>query len=250
MTVLEQFLAQLNSLENEEVKAPLLESFKAVESVFGETIQRRDSVSETNRSLTDKIKSFETTLGLSEGYDMNDVKALLNSDKDLEKLKGDLESKYNNDITQLRDALNSKENDFNELNNRYNDSIFKNEVVNSGLLGAFIDEPMARNMITGLIKEKTIFKDGNIYAKDSTTGDIAKDIKTGESLKLESVVNEIKSTISPVYLAAQTNTNGGGMTPSSNGGGKGNKISDYSIAELKEMKAKNPQQYEALQKKV
>ena len=129
----------------------------------------------------------------------------------------------------LRTELQSKDEAFNTLNSKHNDSLFKTSVLDSGLLDGFVDEPEARNMIIGKLKPQFIFDEGKIFVNDGN-GEKAKNISTGEFLSPQSVVDSVKSSINPMYLTPQSNNGGGGTPPNNTNGGGGNKeinASDY-----------------------
>lgn len=211
MTVLQQFLTALDKVQDETLRAELKGDFGSVEGAFTDAITTRDKAKETNRLLKDFKSEIGNSLGLDKEYTVADIQGKLsNNNQDLEKLKTDISSKYENDLETLRSELTNRESSFNELTGKYNETIFNNTITQSGLLNDFVDEPMARNLITGTIKEKLLFEDGQIFVKDSSTGEKAKDIRTGEFLKADSVINDIKSTISPMYLKADVIAQGGG----------------------------------------
>lgn len=226
MTVLEQFKALLSKVESEELKTELTEAFTKVEGVVSEFKDTRDKAKDANKSLTTLKKEIAELMGFDDDYSAAEIKAFLeskNSSKDLEKLKSELTSKYENDLKILRDEISNKDTLIQETTNKYNDSLFKSAIVESGLLSDFVDEPMARSNITSMIKEKLIYEDGKVYVKDSTTGDKAKDIRTGEFLSPSSVIDSMKATISPIYLnpavqAVGTNTPPANQGTPSNGG--------------------------------
>ena len=220
MTVLEQFKTLLSKVESEELKTELTEAFGKVEGVVSEFKETRDKAKETNKSLSTLKKEIAELMDLDEDYSAAEIKGFLdsrNSNKDLEKLKTELTSKYENDLKTLRDEISSKDSLIQDTTNKYNDSLFKSAIVESGLLSDFVDEPMARNSITSMIKEKLIYEDGKVYVKDSTTGDKAKDIRTGEFLSASSVIDSMKATISPIYLNPSVKAQGGNTPPANQG---------------------------------
>lgn len=220
MTVLEQFKSLLSKVESEELKTELTEAFGKVEGVVTEFKETRDKAKEANTSLSALKKDIAELMGFSDDYSKADIEEFLkakNSNKDLEALKADLTSKYENDLKTLRDEIAQRDSALQETTNKYNDSLFKSAIVESGLLSDFVDEPMARANITSMIKDSLIYEDGKVYVKDATTGEKAKDIRTGEFLSPKSVIDNLKTTISPIYLNPDMKAQGGGTPPASQG---------------------------------
>ena len=213
MTVLSQFKIMLSELENSE---KLVEAFSSVESVFNDTIKTMDKAKEQNRALSDNLKSINELFELEE-FSLDTIKSKLGEpSKDVEKLKAQLTEKYEKDLSTLRSELQQKETSLNDISTKFREMMFTNKVIDGGLLSDFVDEPMARRNIIEMIKPRLLEKDGNFYAKDNTSGDIAKDIRTGEFLTAKNVIDEIKSTINPMYLKPQSTTQGTGATASRN----------------------------------
>lgn len=230
MNKLEQFKSDyLSKLESED-KDKILGAFEEVENIFNETIQRRDGVSKTNRELTERIKGIQETLGLEENFGNDDIKNLLaNVNSDAEKLKADIsakyEEKYSNDIQALKQQTEEYKNNFENINSKYNESLFESAIVQSGLLDDFVDESMARkNIIDNMIKPKLLYKDGKVFVKDETTGDVAMKLGTNEPYSPSEVINGIKESINPMYLKANANANGGGVPPNQSNGHQPQKL--------------------------
>ena len=178
--------------------------------------QRKDLGTKVD-ALIAKHKGLKDVFGFEDDeFSIDDIKSYLkdNSSADLDKLKASLESKYEKDMATLRSELATKDGLINETTTKYNDSLFKSAIVESGLLSEFVDEPMARNNITAMIKDKLIYEDGKVYVKDSTTGEKAKDIRSGEFLSPKSVIDGLKTTISPIYLNPAMKNNGTNTPPS------------------------------------
>lgn len=218
MNVLEQFKTDfLDSLESEN-KDKIISAFGEVTSVFNETISRRDSVSNTNRDLKEKIDGISKALELGEDFTADDITKLLNEKqgdtvKIKEQISAQYEEKYSGDMKALNEELQGLKSQNGEITTKYNDTLFLNAVVNSGLLDGFVDDKDARdNIIIPKIKDKLLYKDGQVFVKDGITGDIANRIGTNEPLNPSSVVDSVKTTISPIYLKAQANGNGMGTT--------------------------------------
>lgn len=215
MTKLEQFKAFLTSLESDK-KEEILTAFIDVEGVFNEAISSRDKAKESNRALKEQVKSIGDTLGLSDEFTNEDIKSVLSEkNTDAEKIKSEIsakyEEKYSTEFKTLTEKLQLAETNVNDVTTKYNDSLFNNAVSNGGLLNDFVDEPMARQNITNMVKEQLIYRDGKIFVKDATTGDIATKLGTNEPLEASEVINNIKATISPIYLKAETKAQGTGM---------------------------------------
>lgn len=242
MTKLDQFRKLLEELDSDS-KDSLLGAFKEVESVFTETIERRDSVSKTNRELKESLKEFGNTLKLNEDFTNDDVADFVanldkkaNKNEEVEKIKAEMQLRYDTDTKALSEKFSSKEIEFNDLSTKHNDSIFMNEITNSGVMSKFVDEPMGRTNIMNMIRDKSVRgEDGKIYAKDSITGGVLKDINNNNApLGLDYLVDNIVSTINPIYLAPETNGQGGGTPPNQVNANQNNQsmdISKYKSAE-------------------
>lgn len=217
---------QLKSLINsdyetvEDMQKALSEAMPTIEGEINKGNTQRKELGKKADELVDLKKAIGAKLGLDDVNEASIGEAIeaivANGDKaeEIEALRESLSKKYESDIEQLRSELNQKETFIGDLTQKHNDALFDKHITSSGLLEGFVDEPMARNMVISQIKEKLIYDNGNVYVKDSASGDIAKDIRTGEPLKPESVVSELKKTISPMYLVSETTAQGGGTPPS------------------------------------
>ena len=251
MNALQQFLAQLNTElgDNEELKVKLADGFKAVQTAFDTTKERTDKLGITADNQAKVIKLVASKLNVDEITEDSISEAIKglskNKDEGIEALK----TKHEDEVARIRDTftseLKAKDEAFNTLGLKLNDTLFKTSIIDSGLLDGFVDEPMARNNIIGQIKDSLIYEDGKIFVKDNSTGEKAKDNMTGEYLSPESVVQNLQSTINPMYLTADIKANGGG-TPPNQTTPTGKKFSDYTSAELVALNRTNPTAYQAL----
>lgn len=231
MNVLDQFKQDfLDTLESEN-KEQIVGAFGEVVNVFNETIQRRDAVSGTNRELKAKINDIATALNLGEDFQVEDIKSVLEGSKGADEatlrdeISAKFEEKYSNDMKTLTTQLEELKTQNGDITNKYNDTLFVNAVVNSGLLDNFVDDKDARDsIIIPRIKDKLLYKDGQVFVKDETTGDVATKLGTNEPLSPASVVDSLKTSISPIYLKAQSQANGMGIKSNQthvvDGGGK------------------------------
>jgi hypothetical protein len=216
-------IEQLEKLINGEyestelMKTALTDAMPTFKTFIDNNKSQRKELGTKVDALIAKQKGLKDVFGFEDDeFSIDDIKSYLkdNSSADLDKLKASLESKYEKDMTTLRSELATKDGLINETTTKYNDSLFKSAIVESGLLSEFVDEPMARNNITAMIKDKLIYEDGKVYVKDSTTGEKAKDIRSGEFLSPKSVIDGLKTTISPIYLNPAMKNNGSGTPPS------------------------------------
>ena len=216
-------IEQLEKLINGEyestelMKKALTEAMPTFKTFIDNNKSQRKDLGTKVDALIAKQKGLKDVFGFEDDeFSIDDIKSYLkdNSSADLDKLKASLESKYEKDMTTLRSELATKDGLINETTTKYNDSLFKSAIVESGLLSEFVDEPMARNNITAMIKDKLIYEDGKVYVKDSTTGEKAKDIRSGEFLSPKSVIDGLKTTISPIYLNPAMKNNGTNTPPS------------------------------------
>ena len=216
-------IEQLEKLINGEyestelMKTALTDAMPTFKTFIDNNKSQRKELGTKVDALIAKQKGLKDVFGFEDDdFSIDDIKSYLkdNSSADLDKLKASLESKYEKDMTTLRSELATKDGLINETTTKYNDSLFKSAIVESGLLSEFVDEPMARNNITAMIKDKLIYEDGKVYVKDSTTGEKAKDIRSGEFLSPKSVIDGLKTTISPIYLNPAMKNNGTNTPPS------------------------------------
>jgi len=252
MNALQQFLAQLNTelVDNEELKGKLTDGFKAVQTAFDTTKERADKLGTKADDLAKVTKLIGSKLNVDEITEDSISEAIKLLSKSKDEGAETLKTKHENELAKVRETfsaeLRAKDDEFNTLGAKLNDTLFKTSIIDSGLLDGFVDEPMARNNIIGQIKDSLIYEDGKIFVKDSSTGEKAKDNMSGEYLSPESVVKNLQSTINPMYLTTDIKAHGGG-TPPNNGSTKtGKKFSDYNSTELVAMNRDNPAMYQAL----
>jgi len=251
MNALQQFLAHLNTElgDNEELKVKLTDSFKAVQTAFDTTKERADKLGTKADELAKVNKLIGSKLNVEEITEDSISEAIKGLSKSKDEGTEALKTKYEDELTKVRDTFNTelkaKDNEFNALGLKLNDTLFKTSIIDSGLLDGFVDEPMARNNIISQIKDSLIYEDGKIFVKDNSTGERAKDNMTGEYLSPDSLVKNLQSTINPMYLTADIKAQGGG-TPPKGTPPTGKKFSEHTSAELVELNRTNPTAYQAL----
>lgn len=213
MTVLEQYSALLNGIEDTELKEKLTTAFDGVTGAFNDAINTRDKQKTNNKDLAEFKNNVAELFGLGEDFTIDDVKS---QHGDVSKIKEDLTKKHENDLNLLRSELKIANENITSLTGKNNDMLFNSAIVESGLLDGFVDEPMARTNIIGMIRDQLLYEDGNVFVKDSTTGDKAKDVTSGEYLSPKSVIENVKGTINPMYLNPDVKGQGGGTPPRGN----------------------------------
>lgn len=235
----QQFGSMLGEMEDGETKTNLLNAFGNVRLDFDQAIQKRVDIK-------NDFDSYKSSVTSKLGTDISEYTVPTQSD-DLEKLKQDLETKYNTDTQQLRDNVSEWENKYTQSNTKLEDMLFSSEVEKAGLLTGFNTEnPMVKDMLLKKIKDSLILQEGVFYVKDGTTGDKARDIKTGEFLPAKSVSDGMLASpewtpfVSPKAQASGMGTQTTTTTTT------GKKFADYTSGELVEMRRTNPAQYELL----
>jgi len=153
-----------------------------------------------------------------------------------------IEEKYQGDLQKLRDELSKASKTIEDNNSKFEDLTFKTTIIDNGLLEPFVDEAMARNNIIEMVKDKVIFQDGQIFAKDAVTGKIATDLTTGKPLGVDSVINDIKTNINPMYLKPDVKANGGGANSATNTNNGTLKRSEMSASEKGKYISENGQE--------
>ena len=220
MTKFEQFRTLLADLDIE-AKDTLIGAFDEAiaenSNIKNDIVKQRDELKADRKNLLDQLDTVKGTLGLDE-LNEDSLSGILKGKKGESELREELskkyEEKYNSDIQKLTEQINELTNQNGEITNKYNDTLFKNAVVNSGLLDSFVDDKDARDsIIIPRIKDKLLFKDGQVFVKDETTGDIATKLGTNEPLSPNDVIESLKTTISPIYLKAQSQGQGMGTNP-------------------------------------
>jgi len=218
MTALQQLLSLINeNIEDETIKGKLVTATQNVEGVVKEVIQSRDNTKAKISELSEQIGLFKNTLGIEADDELN---ADLIASKVKNNSKADeIEAKYKKALDDLRLENENLSKAVTAKDTELSDMSFNHTVLNGGLMDDFVDDSMARNMLLNQIKEQTIFKDGKIYAKDSVTGDIARNVETKEPLGADAVINNLKKTVNPMYLKPDVKTNGGGASGGTQTGG-------------------------------
>lgn len=227
-----QLRAKLLSLDldnKEEILSNFDDAVNENDNIKKDIVTQRDNLKTELKSTTENLNLAKKTLGIEELNEDNLKSVLSNAKVEESELREQIskqyEDKYTNDMTTLTSQLEELKTQNADITNKYNDNLFVNGVVNSGLLDSFVDDKDARdNIIIPKLKDKFIYKDNQIFVKDPRTGDIATVIGTDKPLDPASVVNKLKENISPIYLKPQANANGMPMSPNQtrteNSGGK------------------------------
>jgi hypothetical protein len=213
MSKAEQFKTYLNSLElGDEVKTDILTKFGNVDKSYSEIIEdiktSRDETKSKLNTYKEQLSTVKNVLKIDDDLSEDVIKQALKDSSNIDKI----EEKYQGDLQKLRDELSNSNEIIKQNEAKFNDLTFKTTIIDNGFLNDFVDEPMARNNIIDMVKDKVIFQDGQMFAKDLTTGKIATDLTTGKPLGADSVISEIKSNINPMYLKPDVKANGGGAS--------------------------------------
>lgn len=240
MNYLQQFGGMLNELEDGELKTNLLNAFGNVKLDFNQAIEKRNT-------LKDEFESYKSKVTAKLGGDIDTFEVPKQGD-DLEKIKSDLEAKYNNDTQQLRDDISSWEKKYNDTNTQLENMMFNAEVEKAGLLNGFItDNPRVKEMLLSEIRDKLILQDGVFYVKDNATGDKARDIKTGDFLSAKSISDGMRESNEWLpFVKANSQAQGMGTPPQQSQHQTGKKWSDYTSNELVAISRENPALYNQL----
>lgn len=239
-----QFLDLIQSnIEDETLRNKLIDAgnnvFRALEDLKDDAIETRDKAKGKLRDKVALLDSIQDKLGLDEDFTVTDIASKIKTSA----TNDEIEAKYKTDIDGLRAKLSESEASYNDLQTKFDDTMFTNSINQSGVLSNFVDEPMARNNILSQYKEKTIYEDGKLYAKDETTGKIATDLTTGAKLGIESVTANIVKGLNPMYLNPQVKgTNGGANSTQQTHSTNTNKRSEMTASQKAEYITKNGQE--------
>ncbi len=225
---------------SDDIKAKLVSMVSNVETSAN---GRFEDVQESR----DKFKAKNTEL-LSQLEDEKAKKVPKDSSEEVEKVRAEMQLRYDTDTKKLSDESLEKDSKYKALESTHEDFLYSKDISDSGLMPKFVEETMARKNINDMIKAKTIRgEDGKIYAKDEITGGILRDINNENApLGLEYVVNEIASTINPMYLAPQGNGGGGGANHNQGNHSGGKSWAEMTGGEKVALFKKDPKQYEQL----
>lgn len=247
MGYIQQFGSMLNELEDGELKTSLVNAFGNVRLDFEQAIEKRDTIKSelanykqniSNLIGTDSIDGVKTKL-----EDMSK-----SSNKDVDKLKADLQAKYEADTNELRKMLDGEKAKYSELTTKHEAMLFKNEVERQGLLQGFkTDNPRVKDMLLAEIQDKLILENGTFYVKDSATGEKARDIKSGDYLSAKSVSDGmLQSNEWADFVSPQTKASGTGTPPANQSTPSAKKFTEYTSSELVELHRTNPTRYNQL----
>lgn len=240
MNFLQQYRNLLNGLEDGEMKTNLVNAFGNVELDFNNAITARDSAKQT-------LNDYKTLVTSKIGTDDVTTFEMPKPNEDIEKIKSDLEAKYNSDMDTLRTDVQGWETKYNDATAKLEDFAFRKAVEDNGLLQNFnIENPYVKDLVVNHIKNNTVVEDGKIYAKDSTTGEKARDIKSGDFLSGANIVEGmIGANEWMPFVKPQANATGmGSKTTTVTSASK--KWADYSTKELSAIRNENPSLYEQL----
>jgi hypothetical protein len=247
MGYIQQFAGMLNEIEDEGLKSSLTSAFGNVRLDFDQAIAKRD---EAKQSFTTYKQTINNLIGSDNPEDIKGKLEELSKSKntDVDKLKADLDAKHQADLKTLRDEVDAERSKYSELSSKHESMLFNAEVEKQGLLQGFkTDNPRVKEMLVGEIRDKLILEDGVFYVKDGSTGDKARDIKSGDYLSAKSISESmLQSNEWADFVKPEVKANGGGTPPANNTTTQGKKFSDYTAGELVELRRTNPQQYEAL----
>lgn len=247
MNALQQFSSMLDGLEDGELKTSLVNAYGNVKIDFNQAIEKRNTIKDEYNTFKEGIKKTIGSDDLEEiGSKIQDLSK--SGSEDIEKLKSDLQAKYEKDTNELRGLYEAEQNNSNDLRAKYENMLFDNAVEKQGLLTGFnTDNPRVKDMILSEIREKLIFENNTFYVKDEATGDKARDIKSGEYLSAKSISDNLKS--SPEWMPfvkPDAQAQGGGTPPPNQANSGGKKWNDYSSSELVAISRENPSLYEQL----
>ncbi len=200
MNAIEQFLAMLNKMEDGETKTELVTSF---ETVTGEYNKVKNLRKELGGKL-DKALEFKSKVGslmeFEEDFTIDDVQESINAklkagaSDDIDKVRNDLTTKYETELSTLRDLNNASDIKYNEMNSKYQMLEHDGLIDKVGLLDKFQDNGLFKQMGREHFRKNTLVVDGNLYLNDGD-GTPAKDLKTGEFLAPEHLYSKMKDDV-------------------------------------------------------
>lgn len=226
MNAFEQFLEMLNTLPDGEDKQGLVDAFPRLQGAFNDAVKTRDSVRTTNSELRGNIDAYKKAIGYEdETLDGLEefIAGLKKPSKNDDALK-QAEEKHAKELGDLRDILTQEQGKSKQMEEKYNDMLFKNEIEAKGLLEGFTQNPLMRGMIVDTLKSKLLYEDGKIFVRGDD-GKPQTDIKTGDPISPASAVDGIKK--DPLYaeFLAPSGAAGGGMQNNGQSGGEQNRQS-------------------------
>ena len=200
-----QYKSMLNSLEDNEAKTGLVDGLAKLEGIFDDAIDTRDKAKSKVRDLTALTDGISKEFSIDE-LTVNSLKDVLDNTKSDDELKAGYETK----LEELRTLLTDKDTEVAGVNGKYEDLVFSSQIGSMGLLAGFKDNPMLQKQVVEHLKHSLIHQDGKLFVKDAN-GEIAKDIKTGESISPTTLVDAMKSDTLWADFVAPTVNQGGGM---------------------------------------
>jgi len=99
-----------------------------------------------------------------------------------------------------------------DLQTKFDDTLFTNAIGNSDVWKRYDVDAMAKDSITKMYKENTVFENGTLYAKNTDTGGVLTDLH-GVKQGLDSVTSHIQSKIDSRYISTDIKAQGGGTPP-------------------------------------
>ena len=247
MNYLQQFKNMLAELDDSvEAKQSLVSAFGNVEIDFNQAIEKRNEVKESFNNYKSSIK------GLIGADDVDKIREQIDTLKtsgndDIEKVKADLQAKYEADTNELRTLVETEKSNYSTLKQQHEQILFNIEVEKQGLLEGFrTSNPRVKDILLSEIRNKLILEDGKFYVKDQA-GEKARDIKTGEYLPAKSISDEMQSSKEWTdFVSPKTNGNGTAMPSNQNSTPTGKKPSEYTEQERVDLYRNNPTEFNRL----
>jgi len=254
MSVMEQFSNILNGIEDESLKSELTSAFNGVKGSFNDAIASRDKVRAINSDLKKKLGGVKELIGAeSDDFSVDDIKEFIESSKQstnetLEDALAKQKAKFEADTEELRKVISEKEQLTEQFKTKYENLEFNTMIEQEGLLKGFnTDNSRVKTMLIEEFKARLIKDNDRFLVKDNATGEPQRDLKTGEYLSPKMIREMMLNSEewSP-FVKPETVANGSGTPPQNSNFSSGKKFSDYSSAELVQMRRTNPQKYDLL----
>lgn len=243
MSVLDDFLNDLNTIEDGELKSKLTSSFGQVKGAFNDVILTRDKLRSQKTELKEFKDSIKDLMGLdSDDFSVSDLKDKLgDSNNDVQEALKKQAQSFELDSEKLRTELNDYKTKFEDLE-------FNSMIEREGLLKGFTtDNPRVKDMLLNEFKKSLIKEDGKFYVKDEITGDKRIDRKSGDFMSPKDIKSSmLESDEWSPFVERQTQGTGTQAPVQQQSGGVAKKFTDYTSSELVELRKTNPAQYDLL----
>jgi len=238
MNYLQQFGTMLDGIEDTELKTKLITAFGNVKLDFNTSIENRNIAKQ-------ELQNYKTAVSQKLGTDDIESFKIPEPSADLEKMKVDLETKYNNDLNVLRDERDGFKSKHDEVESNLNDYRFMNELEKQGMFEGFmVKNPRVKDMLVSEFKDKLVLEDGNFYVKDSN-GEKQRDISSGDFLKGSKVSDDLKSAKEWLdFVEPNSRVQGSGAIATTTTGNKNPQ--DYSEQERVDLYRTNPTKFQEL----